>query len=374
MATVVMPIFIIGLFFFLIGFVSQQVSSPSSSPVAVVGLDLSTLSEQFPDADFSAYQEVSTKEEAEELLKEKSVRIVLIYDENFAELTAQGKASISVLYDADDPLSMVALSGIRSEIFKANNTLAKRAFEANNLSPDFAQPISLDETNIAKSDDGMAGSQITGLLPYLIVLWCFYGGMSIVSDMVAGEKERGTMETLLIAPIRRTEIALGKIAALSAICIVSGLTTIVAVILLAATKNAFTADLFPSGLQLSFGAILSLAATIITLSTFFSTLMVAISAYSRNIRESQTFLSLLSFVILMPAIFSQFIGFTGSENAAWVNFTPILNSAMAIRGAVKGEFEPLLVGSTTVINLVLTGIFLYSAVRLFRREEILLRS
>ncbi len=373
MATVVMPIFIIALFFILIGFVSKQVSGSASIPVAIVGMDKSSLTDQFPETDLSGFIFVESETEAKNLITEKSARLALIYPSDFQNSILSGKAKIVALFDADDPLSMVALSSLRGEIFRGNIQLVRSTLQANNLSPDLATPISMEEINVAKSKDGTAGSQIIGLLPYLIVLWSFYGGMSIVSDLVAGEKERGTMETLLISPIRRAEVAIGKVLALSLVCTVSGITTLVGIGLLATIKTEITKDLFPSGLNLSPGAMLALVLVLVSLSTFFSALMVSISAYSRNIRESQTYLSLLSFVILMPAIFSQFIGFTGSEKAAWVSFTPVLNSAMTIRGAVKGEIDLPLIFATIGINGVLSAIFLFAAIQLFRKEEILLR-
>ena len=91
-------------------------------------------------------------------------------------------------------------------------------------------------------------------------------------------------------------------------------------------------------------------------------------------REAQTYLTLVGFLVIMPAIFSQFIGFTDSQNALWVRLTPVLNSAVALKEALVGELELVPFLMTVGISLALAAIALRVCFWLFSREQILTRT
>ncbi len=134
-----------------------------------------------------------------------------------------------------------------------------------------------------------------------------------------------------------------------------------------------TKSLFPAGLSVHLVDVAAALILLISLVSFFATMLVSICAYSRNIREAQTYLGLLSFVIILPAIFSQIIGFTGMERALWVQWTPILNTAVLLKSLISGEGHYAFLGPALLENFILAAIFLRLSIQLFRREEIVLR-
>lgn len=368
----VAPVFLIILFLGLIGFVEQKVTSKPSLDLAIVADTNNPIVEAFEKAEGAKVYRVETEEAGRALLDEKKVKVVLVFSPNFDTAIADGEARITALFDESDTLSSVAMSGFRQAVAQANRDSLKKILEAQGLKPSLAEPIKFEPKPVSKGA-GLAGSSIVGLLPYLIVLWAFYGGFSIVGDLVAGEKERGTMETLLIAPAQRLEIALGKFLALAVICLISSLTSLLAVLVLGALRLDMTKNLFPTGLHISVPSILAIALALVPLVMMFAGLLLSVSAAARNIRESQTYLTLVSFVVLMPAIFSQFIGFTGMQDALWVRFTPVLNAAVAIREALLAQANWTGVAITAGVSLVLAAVFLGIAVWLFQREQILSR-
>lgn len=372
MSTLVMPVFMIALFVMLIGFVSQQVKKPSVMKIGVVGMSPSEMVGQLDGKGDEHYVFAESELDARSLIASKAVRAAVIYPPDYLGKLKDGHTTVRVLYSSDDPLSGAMLGGLKAQIADGNKKIAAAVLEKNGINPELAEAVRVEGVDIAKKD-GLAGSEIVTLIPYLIVIWAFYGGMSIVSDLVAGEKERGTMETILISPIKRAEVALGKILALGVTCFASSMTTLVGVALLAAVNLPQTREMFPNGVQISPLGLGAIVLVLVSLCTLFASLMVGISASARNIRESQTYLSLLSFLVLMPAIFSQFIGFTGAEKAAWVSYVPVLNSSMAIRNGIKGEVDLMLIAPTVFINVAIGFVCVLWAVRQFRREEILLR-
>lgn len=370
-ASLIMPIFVIALFVFVMGVVQRAVTEKPEVRIAIVGESFIDLKEQFPDLNTSNIDLVPTFDQGTALVEEKAAQLViettLETDDDGITITIH-----RVGYIDSDPLASLALAELKSQVNARNLENIKTVLQENKLPAGLTEAEQVQPENLGK-DEGLAGSSIVSLLPYLIVLWAFYGGMSVVADLVAGEKERGTMETLMVSPVRRAAVALGKILALMVVCFIGSLTTLAGVFIAGSIKSPLTENLFPTGLSLGFDAILFSVITLVTLVAFFASMMVSICAYARNIREAQTYLGLLSFIIIMPAIFSQIIGFTGLERATWVLWTPVLNTALAIKDLILGSATISQLGPVWIVNLVLASYFLWSAIKQFRKEEIVLR-
>jgi sodium transport system permease protein len=371
-AAFIAPVFMIVLFIFLFGFIQQTVSKKSDVKLAVVKDESNPLVRELQENDTLKLTFVDSVDEGRKLRDDAKVGAVVEFAPGFTEALQRGEASVTAYYDSTEPLSSIAMSFVRGLVAEMNKESVKAVLVEHVIPAGLAEPIKFVQRDEQKAE-GIGGSMIIGLIPYLIVLWAFYGGFSTVSDLVAGEKERGTMETLLIAPIRRSHVALGKFFALAAICLTSSLTTLVGVMVIGIIKLDITKAMFPTGLHVSPLSIVELLGVLVPLVVFFASLLLAVSAYAKNVREAQTYLTLVSFIVLMPAIFSQFIGFTGAQKEMWVRFTPILNSAVAIKEALLSNLEvvPFLV--TAGVSLVLGLVMLRVAVWLFSREQILTR-
>ncbi|HXH61273.1 MAG TPA: ABC transporter permease [Fimbriimonadaceae bacterium] len=371
-AAFVTPVFMIVIFIYLFGVIEQNVKSKRALPLAFVNAQSNQLSEAIRKADGVTVEDAKSVDEALQMRKDGAVLAVVDFKSDFDKTLASGDASVTIYYDSSEPLSSIAMSAVRETVNELNKSEAQAALKQHGLSTKLLEPITLTAKDIQKKT-GLAGSAIVGLIPYLIVLWAFYGGFSIVSDLVAGEKERGTLETLLVSPVTRRQVALGKFFSLAAICFASSMTTLVAVVVVGFLNLPMTRALFPNGLQISALSIIELLAILVPLVVFFAGILLSVSAYAKNTRESQTYLTLVSFLILLPAIFSQFIGFTGAQHATWVRFTPVLNSAVAIREALLGTlgFTPFV--AAVAVSVVLGLLMLKVSVWLFSREEILTR-
>ncbi len=371
-ASVIMPIFMIAVFVMIMGIVQRTVEEHPTITVAYVHTGDREFLEKLDSAEGIELTPVTSWDAGIELVHAKEARLVMDVPESLMQQIAVGQATIRVGFKSDDPLSMISASTIRQAVAEANSEAIKTVLIEQGLPEHRAQPLKLEQVNVSQSQ-GMGGSDIVSLLPYLIVLWAFYGGMAIVADLVAGEKERGTMETLLVSPVRRAAVALGKTLALMVVCFLGSLTTVAAVIIVGALQLPFTKSLFPTGMAIHPLDILGIIILLISLVAFFSALLVTVCARSRNIREAQTYLGGLSFIIILPAIFSQIIGFTGMEDALWVRWTPILNTAVQLKNLISGAGHYAGLGPAILLNFVLAAIFLRIAMQLFRREEILLR-
>lgn len=361
------PIMLIVLMISLFGFVFSTVGKKENQKIHIVKTN-SPLKALFEKAKFQVI-EVDSVAKGEELVKSGKARLVL----NIGNPTPEGQIPVDAYVDPKNQTGEIAFTVVRAVIGETNKAALSAVLRKKNIPEAVEEGIKLKRNDVQVGEKGGASEFLVSLLPYFIVMWAFYGAMSIASDLVAGEKEKNTLETLLISPVRRTEIVLGKFLALSSISLISSLSCLVGMALVSVLKLPGTEMMFKNGLGLSPVAALVIVAVMLPLVALFSSILIAVSSYARNPREAQTYLTQVSFVVILPAIFSQFIGLMDAGSAFWVNFIPILNSANNIRLALLGKAEVSAVLATIAVSLVLALIALRITVRFFNREEVLVR-
>lgn len=369
------PIFVIVLILMLVGFLQGTIKETKGRRVAIVNYGHeSHLQNMMRANDSIKLVPVQSPEDAEKLVKDGDVRSAIVIPADFDDKVVEGAAETTVYFDPADNASQITLGIVMRDIAAFSKAALIASLKANHLSENLAEPIKVVEKQATKAK-GMGASQaILGFLPYVIILWAFYGGFSTASDLVAGEKERGTLETLMISPISRLDIALGKYWALALVCLLSSLTSLVGILIVGLLRLPFTKDVFHDGFTVTLPALLAIFAVVIPLVGFFAGILLAVSAIAKNMREAQTYLAVLNLVVMVPAIFSQFIGFTDIGKERWVAFTPVLNAAVALRQALTGNLDGLLLAATISINIVIGLLALLLVVRLFHREQILART
>lgn len=368
------PVFLVLLFVVLFGFLQATLKRPKSHPIHIVrsNPEPQIVSQLRKDGTL-LIKDVPSLKEGERMVRIGEARVVLRFPEDFEKRLAANKPGIvEAVYDSDEPASQLALS-IIEKFFDVRGTVVVATILASKGVPaELAEPLRVEKRSVKREAESIGGL-LAGLLPYLIVIWAFYGGFSSASDMVAGEKERSTLETLLISPVSRTSIAIGKLSALTVLCVASSIASLVAVAIAGALPISLIREMFPEGVRFSLTSILVILGVLLPLSALFAGTLLAISAYARNTREAQGYLTMVSFVVLMPAIFSQFIGYTSFAKEWWVAAVPVLNASTVLKDAMIGNFAatPLLVA--TAVNVVLAVAATLIAVRMFGRERVLWR-
>lgn len=368
------PIILIVFMLMLFGFIGEAVDKPSISKIGVLkGGESSKFVTELANALEAKLVVIPELEKGKEQVRDGDIKLFLTVDSRTVAGKQVPESHIVAYLDRNETIAVIAAKTLEGAVSAANTVAVKEVLKSQNLTPDLAA-VFLFESKDESKGKGLGGSMIVSLLPYLIIIWAFYGGFSIVSDLVAGEKERGTLETLLISPVSRSQIAWGKFMALALVCLLSSLSSLVGVLLIGIFPTSLSANLFPDGIRLGLVSILTIGAVLIPLVVFFAGLLLAISAYAKNMRECQTYLTLVSFVVLLPAIFSQFIGFTDLGKSKWILATPILNSSMVIRQALLNQVDGQALLICVAVSLVLGLLMLRVVVGLFQREAILSRT
>jgi sodium transport system permease protein len=210
-------------------------------------------------------------------------------------------------------------------------------------------------------------------IPYVLALSAFSGGMTSATDQIAGEKERGTLETLLVSPASRRQIVTGKFCAVACVCLTSGLLSVVGLIIplsLHAGGYLFGgANL--GGLSFSVGSALLIALAQIPLALLFSGLLVAISSFSRNPKEASTYQGPLIMLILIPAMGTMF---ASTDQPISTAFIPIFNSTLMIKQVLAGVHDPSFIMAAILSSIIYAAVGIVIATLIFDNEKILLKT
>jgi sodium transport system permease protein len=277
---------------------------------------------------------------------------------------------VEILHDAGDEATRSAMGRLQALLGKVGKTMTEQRLRERGLPPDFAAPLQVRETPIRGG--GNVGLLILGsMLPYILVLSAFTGAISPAFDQVAGEKERGTLETLLVAPASRRDIVLGKFGAVVAVCLISSVLSIVGFAIPFVSGLTIFAWLSQGGARVSPAAIAAIGIVILPLSVLFAGLLLAVSTWARNQKEAQTYLSTLFPIVLVPALLSTTIG---SEVSRVVALAPILNASIIIKQALNGSYDPIFILLAFAASAFYAGLALAFATHLFQKESVLLKT
>ena len=175
------------------------------------------------------------------------------------------------------------------------------------------------------------------MLPYMIVIMLFSSAMGLTVDAIAGEKERGTLSSMLLAPISRTEIVVGKLVSLSIISTLSALVYCVSMIF---AMPMMQEGMGAGGVNLSFIGIdtgLMLLATIVLMNLLFVSLISAVSICAKDTKTASSLIAPMYIVVIMAGVMTMFAG--GSDLAIWKYAIPVYGNALVIQQICSGEAQ-----------------------------------
>ncbi len=275
---------------------------------------------------------------------------------------------VRVHFESVDDLSNQARDRAEAALSSWVDLELSRRLEAEALAEAFIDPLDYDSVN--QSDEtAQGGFVLAALLPLLVLVTVLMGAYYPAIDLTAGEKERGTIQTLFTAPVSAMEIVTGKYVAVVGIACVSGGANLISMMLVMG-QNLLLNDDIASNLDLSvsFGAFLALGLTILCIALLFSALMMAVAVLARSFKEAQTYVTPVYLICILPAMVAQLPGF---EYTPAVGLIPAVGPILLMRALLMTGVDPealLLVCGSTVVYALLT---LAIAARLFGQESVI---
>ena len=240
-----------------------------------------------------------------------------------------------------------------------------------NISEEDIQPVMLDMVDIATLQEKV-GKYAGGLIPYVFIIFCFIGAMYPAIDLFTGEKERGTIETILTTPVRRIHILSGKMIVVVATGIISALLAIVGLfggLNFADTLPAQITEVTGDILQTQF--ILLLLSMLIPLTVFFAGILIPISIYSKSFKEAQSIITPINILVILPGVVGMMPGIELDLQTAAI---PVINIALATKDIVAGTIDYGLLGVVYASLILFAVLGVAFSVRYFGRETNILRT
>jgi sodium transport system permease protein len=265
-----------------------------------------------------------------------------------------------------------------------DQTIADRLAE-HALPKTLARPFEFKRENVAPQEK-VGGNLFGGFVPYLIIILCFSGAMYPAMDLTAGEKERGTMETLLCSPVARVDIVLGKFL----MVLTGSLSAMFFMLISMGATAAIGGSLMSGGSAARVGAgaaqaraatdvipmidplgLLGVLAMVLPVAVMFAAATFTVALFAKSYKEAQSYVGPMIIVVIMPAVIGMLPGIDLNARLALV---PLLNLSLVCKEMLSGvwhwNYIALIFGSSCLY----AGVALALAVRMFSREDVIFRA
>ena len=317
-----------------------------------------------------------------QLISDKKVRVAVEIPTGFEASLKEGEPKTVTIYHYEGEIkSGIGLGEVEKFFRNLREQTVETRLKERSLPVTLVKPFEVKRQNVAPPEK-VGGNVIGGFIPYIIIILCFTGAMYPAMDLTAGEKERGTMETLLCSPVARVNIVLGKFLMVLTASITTmllsllsmGLSTVLGISMFsgsqmqaAAAKGAEAGTMpliDPMGLVGAFAMIAPVA-------VFFAALLLAISLFAKSYKEAQSYVSPLIIVVIMPAVVGMLPGIELSVRTALV---PILSLSLVCKEMLSGVWHWNFIALIFASSCVYAAIALAFALRMFNREDVMFRS
>jgi|JI7StandDraft_1071085.scaffolds.fasta_scaffold00571_21 sodium transport system permease protein len=310
-----------------------------------------------------------------QLVREDKVDVVIVIPADFNPAAdALQQSQWKVVYNTASQIDMIGRR-VESAVADYRKTLQQAKLTAlgvqDNQMSAVLDPVKIQKVSSAEQRENI-GEQIGGIIGYILIPIILAGAMYPAIDIGAGEKERGTLETLLICPVERVTIVLGKF--------VTVLTAALASVMLTVGSLGFWGYLVGSIIGIDVvqkvmstlgGAdLLWILLLLLPIAALFSALVLSLSIYARSFKEAQNYMTPLTFVVIIPAMMAMMPGMELNMKSALV---PVLNTTLALKELVKGTLELPLFFTVLVSTVVIAIGMIAFCVHWFQREKVLFR-
>lgn len=309
-----------------------------------------------------------SKEAFLEKIADKEADLYVYYPENFIEMVDEHKA------DGEKPTPNVEIYYNSSKeesafIFEVYSTYLNN-YEATKCNMfDINNPESGTDYNLVKKDD-ISKKLLSTMLPYLFMIIIFSSALSFCADSFAGEKERGTMATLLMTPTKRSQIAIGKILALSVMALVSATSSFLGIMLSLPKLMGSASDQFSFNVY-GVGTYILLFFVMISVTLLFIALLAVISAFSKSVKEASSMSLPLMIIVVLIGISG--LTSNGAVSSPALYLIPIYNAVQTLIGLLSGTMNTVCLLVEILSNLFYVCIIVFVLTKMLNSEKIMFK-
>jgi len=322
------------------------------------------------------FEIVPTREDFTNQIVEKKIRAAVKLPPDFDAAIASGETARVWIYEYSGEIkSGFAAESLNAFFRNLQDATVHKRLEARGVPVAVLKPFTVGIQNVAPPAK-VTGNLLGAILPYIIIMLCLTGAMYPALDLTAGEKERGTMETILCCPVGRTDLVLGKFL----MVLTASLGTVLLSLLSSGTtfviaKRVMAASMLHSPIStlagMDMGGFTGVLLMLLPVAVFFSAILLMIGLFSKSFREAQSYCGPLMILAIVPMVIAMLPGIDLNASLAVV---PLLNISLICKEMIGGTWHwgyiALIFGSTCVY----AGAAIAATIWMFHREDVLFRS
>ena len=384
LTTIVLPTVLIPGMIFGAGFVMSKIVKKARSeafPVMIIGAEHAPVLVAAIEEN-EGFEVRPPAENYRDQISNKQIRLAVDIPVGFeATVAAGGEIPELKLYHYEGEMkSSMGRGQMWSFLDEYRSEMVKEGLLARGLPEALVNPFDVASENVAPPEK-VGGNTFGGFIPYIIVILCFTGAMYPAMDLTAGEKERGTMETLLCSPVSRVNIVLGKflmtltasVATMLLSLVMFGVSAVLAGKVFAGGGDGGSGEGGGQGKMMLIdpAGLIGVFAMIVPTAVLFAAGLLTVSLFAKSFKEAQSYVSPGMILVILPAVMGLLPGVELSPKTALI---PITSLSLVCKEMLSGVWNWHYIALIFSSNTIYAGIALWLCVKMFNREDVIFRA
>jgi len=306
-------------------------------------------------------------------ISDKQIRAAVDIPEGFqASLEKGAPETIQIHYYEGEIKSEFGAEHVEKSLKDYRDDLVKKRLEAKNLPGSLIAPFDIKQHNVAPPEK-VGGASIGSMIGYMVIILSMTGAIYPAIDLTAGEKERGTMETILSSPVSRLDLVLGKFLLVFSASLTTAILSVTSMGLSFAYMGHALAKTSGAGIHMNLGltSVVAVFLMALPLSVLFSAVLMTVALFAKTYKEAQSYLTPMTFIVVIPAVASVLPGVELTPKLALI---PILNTSLVCKEIITGTYHWGSIATIFASTCVYAAVAIFVAVKIFQRESVLFRS
>jgi sodium transport system permease protein len=383
-AMIVMPVLVMPLLLWGISKFSDYQQQQNQTKTVTIAILSSQKSEQLIKA--IALQKnihlVTNYSDIPQAVKQDKVDAGLVLPDKADQLMIQNNSVKAMLYQKSvKDVSSQALVRLSTVVQAYNIELVHARLAQQGTNPNILNGITLSTEDLSTTQE-KSGFGLSFILPLFIVMWAITGGQYTAIDASAGERERKTLEALLLTPASRLDIVTGKFLAIATVSLTSVVLSIVSLYFaLGNIIHTFSGQANSTGSafsQLNLASSLTPQAVVlmvgmsVLLALLFAAILLTVGIFAKSFREAQSYMAPAYLITIIPVSILNSV--PNLQVPSWVYLIPPVNAVMLFKEVLKGTYDPFHIGYTICTLILASVIAIFVATKIFQQESVLFKT
>jgi sodium transport system permease protein len=363
-SVIITPLILIGFMWFAESSVNKE-----TDPVTAKAFNMPVIGAQYAPNLINWLEQnniniLEAPSDPEAVIKSGEQRVVMVIKDNFADAFNKGKtAPVLLIHDGSKSnLEQLGLRTVKNALNNYSQQVGNMRLQVRGISPEVTRALNVNISDISTPESRNA--KLVILVPYIVIMFIMVGGMYLAIDTTAGEREKGSLESLLTLPVSRNNVLLAK---LLATAFFSALTFLL--VLIGLSLSMKYAPVESITLIIDASKLIHIFISCLPFVFVASSILILLASFTKSYKEAQSY---LSFIMMVPTLPLMMLGVISPEASLSNMWAPSLSQALIIIETLKGDTIPMhLTALSMGSSLAIAALLSYAAIKLYQRERIL---